>query len=182
MIEKFRELLGEDAEKYDNHSIYNSEMYCFWKFAQDHDVKRIVESGTYHGSSIRRLRKLFPDADITTFELRKGHFDRIIKVGGVDYRIGELKDNLKLIDKNTAVLIDGPKRKLAIRLARKCLKKGALFVGMHDMYEYVSYLKTKFKTVKHSGRPTKDVKALDDGVDVWKRAKGLYGTVLAVVK
>jgi len=125
---------------------------------------------------------LFPKAEIITFELRKGHYKRIERVEGVDYRLGELKNHLKLIDKNTVVLIDGPKRKLATRLARQCIKKGALFVGMHDMYEYLSYLKKKFKVVKHSGHPSPEAKALDSEVRTRVICEGFYGAVLAIVQ
>ena len=197
MIEEFKKLMGDDLKTYDNHSIHHSEMYLFWKFAQKHNVRRILESGTYHGSSARRLRLLFPEAEIITFELREGHYKRIKRVKGVDYRVGELKNHLKLIGKNTAVLIDGPKRKLAVRLASQCLSKGALFVGMHDMYEYLGYLKSKFKKVVHSGKPSDEERQLDiTAYESTKKKEGavvkcadlrnmfkskLYGPVLAIV-
>jgi len=178
-IAEYKRLLG-DLQR-GNHSIYSSEMFHFWRAAYPNHPERIVESGTYLGSSAKRLRRLFPEAEIITFELSKGHFKRAEKVDGVDYRHGELKDNLKLITENTVVLIDGPKRKLATRLARQCLRKGAILVGMHDMYEYVDYLHKKFKTVTHSGAPSATIKALDKGQDVKSPSKKYYGTTLAVV-
>ena len=180
LIAEYKRLLGDSVRG--NHSIYASEMFLFWKEASKHNPKRILESGTYLGSSAKRLRLLFPDVEIITFEISKGHFKQAEKVDGVDYRRGELKNNLKLITDSTVVLIDGPKRKLATRLARQCLREGALCVGMHDMYEYVDYLKKKFKSVVHSGNPSATVKRLDDGQVVKSPSKKYYGTTLAVVR
>ncbi|MCP4651123.1 MAG: hypothetical protein GY853_13740 [PVC group bacterium] len=182
LIKKYKKLLGDYIEIRDDHSIYNSEMYLFWKFAQDYDVKRVLESGTYMGSSIARLKRLFPDAEMITYESDPAHYKRCKKIKGVKYVFGELKNNLKKINKNTALLIDGPKRKLASRLARQALKKGALFVGMHDMYEYIDYLGTKFRIVVHSGYPTAAVKKLDNFNIATHKFKDYYGTVLAVVR
>ena len=180
LIAEYKRLLGKTIRG--NHSIYASEMYHFWKYAQDFDVRRIVESGTYHGSSIARLRMLFPKAELITFEFRKGHFNRIKRVDGVDYRLGELKNHLKLITPHTAVLIDGPKRKNAVRLARQCLNKGALFVGIHDMYDHVGYLGGKVKRLSHSGTPSAEIKKLDCRTKMPQYSKKYYGTVLAVVR
>ena len=181
LIEEYKKLLGNTLKTRDDHSIYHSEMYLFWKFAQDYDVRKILESGTYMGSSAKRLKKLFPKCEIITYESDPGHYKRIKKVKGIKYVFGELKNSLGKIDKHTAILIDGPKRKTATRLARQCLRKGALFVGMHDMYEYIDYLRTKFKTVEHSGYPSKEVKSLDSFKIDTHKFKDYYGTVLAVV-
>lgn len=156
-------------------------MYFFWKYAQEYKIDKIVESGTYLGFSAKRLRKLF-DCPITTFENDEENYENAKKVAGVEYRFGELKNNLDCINENTVVLIDGPKRKIATRLARKCLAAGALFVGIHDMYEYLDYLREKFVFVKHSGYPSKKVRALDFAVDNIRIHEKIYGTALVIVR
>jgi len=182
LIKEYKELLGDYIDIRDYHSIYHSEMYLFWKYAQDYDVKRILESGTYMGSSTARLRKVFPDAEIITYESDPNHYKRCKKVKGVKHVFGELRYHLKKINKNTIVLIDGPKRKVATRLARQVLIKGALFVGIHDMHEYIDYIKTKFKFVVHSGYPTDEVKELDNAKVVVDRSENYYGATLAIVR
>ena len=181
LIAEYKKLLGDCVAEYNNHSIYHSELFFFWRFAKKYNVERIVESGTYHGSSIARLRKLFPDAELITFELRKGHYKRIQRVENVDYRLGELKNNLKLIKDNTVVLIDGPKRKNAVRLAGLCLRHGALFVAMHDMYDQMDYLNRKFKYVEHSGKQPMVIRALDSCIEIKSPSKKYYGPTLSIV-
>jgi len=79
-------------------------------------------------------------------------------------------------------LIDGPKRKIATRLARKCLAAGALFVGIHDMYEYLDYIRKKFVFVKHSGYPSKKVRELDFAINNIHIHGKIYGTALTIVR
>lgn len=164
------------------HSIYPSEMFLFWWVAASYNPTRIVESGTYLGSSTRRLRVLFPACEIITFDNDKKNYKNAERVSSVDYRLGELENNLDLVTPTTVVLIDGPKRKIATRLARKCLRKGALCVGIHDMYEYIRYLESKFSSVVHSGNPLDTIKELDAGQGVKSPSKKYYGTTLAVVR
>lgn len=184
MISKFKELLGDSINSYQKRSVYHSELYFFWKYSQGYEFDSILESGTYKGFSTNRLKYLFPFCDIITFEKEKSYYDELDKSDKeILYVHGELDTNL--ITNKTIVLIDGPKRKLATRLARKCIKKGALFVGIHDMFEYIKYLKTKFKHVDHTGYPPDEAKGLDRTIPKdlpGHNKKGMYGTVLAIVR
>ena len=184
LIKDFKKLLGDEINRYDEHSIYNSQLFALWLYSQSFSVNRIVESGTYMGSSSRRLRKIFPDVEIFSYEYDKAHFIRAEHSKGVKYVLGELKNNLPfaLSKENTVVVIDGPKRKLATRLARQCIKRGALFVAIHDMYEYIPYLKEKFESVIHTGSPSDDEKALDKAIKDVPIHDGFYGTTLAIVE
>lgn len=182
-IDEFKELLGDYLDKYSKRSIYNSELYVFWRHVLKYKIDRIVESGTFMGESARRLRRIFPDAEIITFEMRKEYYDQCGDIKGVKRKHGTLDKNLKVVTPTTAVLIDGPKRLNAVKLARKCLKKGAPVVGIHDMWEYVGYLNDKFRTFYHTGYMRDGIRALDKDVpgDEHNTA-GYYGTVLAILE
>jgi len=85
LIQKYKKLLGNDINKCKLHTIYHSEMYFFWRYAQDYKIEKIVESGTYLGFSAKRLRKLF-DCPIITFEKVKKNYEKVERVKGVEYR------------------------------------------------------------------------------------------------
>jgi len=185
-IEKYRELLGDYLNRYEEHSIYPSELYFFWKFAQGHPLSTIVESGTYYGFTTRRLRLLFPDCHIRTYEKDKEHLKEAllreaIRDSSVNYIHGKLNHNL--LNKSMAVIIDGPKKERAVDLAYQICDDVA-FVAIHDMRKYLNLLRQNFRTVLHSGEPSEKVKRLDSSVpyhsDHYKY--NLYGTVLAIVK
>jgi hypothetical protein len=66
----------------------------------------------------------------------------------IRFKLGNLK--FKYLTPNTAVIIDGPKRLKAIKLAKKC-RKIVPFVAIHDMNEYRNVLKTTFEKVEFCG-------------------------------
>jgi len=133
------------------HSITIPELKWFKTYSKKFKINRIIESGTYHGTSAIRLSRLFPKCKIITFEKIKRNYKRGLanckKHKNITCVFGELDFINNDYDKKTAVLIDGPKRIRAIHLAFKLYKKVA-FVGIHDMVEYVEEVERKFDNVE----------------------------------
>jgi tRNA A58 N-methylase Trm61 len=136
--------------------ITQDELWFFVEFAQMFPLKRIIESGTFHGRSARLLAQAFPLCDIISWDKRREHTmiaRSLYSRSGVKFRCGHLrvKDNKGHRDNNrydldTAVLIDGPKGSKAIRLAAALAKRCAL-VGIHDMDGRFDELKARFPFV-----------------------------------
>ena len=128
----------------------------------------------------------FPDLKIITIEIDKARykeaFKRCASYPNITCHIGQLKDFMYLMNKNCAVLIDGPKGKEAIKLARKCRKKASM-VAIHDMRDFIPDLDGKFDHYVHTGYPSERYKELDRAVPYKEshHRKGLYGKVLAII-
>jgi hypothetical protein len=149
---RFDDILGEYADKPDDKSIMLYELEAFWEFSKDFIINRIVESGTYKGLTAKRLSLLYPDCKIYSFEKRLERFVDIPEENCSDniiYKYGLL--NRKILTSETAVIIDGPKRIEAVKLAYKC-RKTVPFVAIHDMLEYENVLRSKFGRVYYRGQ------------------------------
>lgn len=143
----FKKALGEYYNIPDDKSIDLKELEFFCTFTKG--INRIVESGTYRGVTAKRLSLIFPK--VYSYEKRKKRYKNIPlenRGKNIKYIYGEL--NKKYLTSTTALIIDGPKRLKAIKLARK-MRKRVAFVAIHDMKEYKSKLKKIFKTVKFKG-------------------------------
>ena len=176
----YKELV--DIKKHKRKAIFHSELFFFWNIAKELGVKRIVESGTYHGVTANRLEKLFSECDIWTYEYKDKNFQKAVKKchPRVNVVFGSM-DKSKL-NKNTAVIIDGPKGEKAIELAEEIVGKVAL-VAIHDMDRYIPVLVERFVDVVHSGKPDKAVKKLDKHIPLNSTNKytKYYGRVLACI-
>jgi len=187
IIKEYKKQLTESySNRHDSKAIFPSELCWFFNYAREYESKIdfVLESGAYQGLTAKKLSLLFPKTKVMTFEMRKNRYKRFRDMfSGFEFVYGML--DVKLIKPGkTFVLIDGPKREGAIKLAKKCLKAGALFVGIHDMAEYLDLCKKTFKTVIHSGNMPEEFRALDSSVE--KQIDGVwgnfYGNVLAIVK
>jgi len=128
-------------------SVTIRELRAFCRYIDSYGIDRIVESGTFRGVTAVRLSVLYPSKEIITFEKSRRVFEAIPDVylkENVDFRRGKLKDNLDLVTNTTAVLIDGPKKEGAIKLAKKCLKRCRL-IAIHDMDQYKERFFGEFK-------------------------------------
>lgn len=112
-------------------AIFPSELFLFYCKAKEASVDRIFESGVAFGGSTEYLNILFPDVIVTSIDKGKWKPRKDIVQG----------DGLILLPKfvsrskhnRIAILIDGPKGKPAIRLAKKLLQfKKVCFVAVHD--------------------------------------------------
>jgi len=132
-------------------SIAPYELEAFCNFMKQFEINRIVESGTYKGVTAKRLSLIYPNYKIYSFEIRIKRYLAISKKNcaeNIRFKLGNLK--FKYLTSNTAVIIDGPKRLKAIKLAKKC-RKIVPFVAIHDMNEYRNVLKTTFEKVEFCG-------------------------------
>jgi len=183
LLAKYKELLGEWYAKSEPHSISAWEMFFFYRYAHDKPIKRIVESGTYKGYSAFRLSLLFPSVEVVSFDKRKRHMKIARKrFGGPFYRTGYLKDNLDIVDGDTAVLIDGPKSLEAVSLAKMVAGRAA-FVAVHDVFDIVPELEWIFDSVIHSGNPSPEEREIDIDANWGPTHYGsYYGGPLAICK
>jgi len=133
----------------ENHTISLKELKWFHSHAKGLKINRLIESGTYVGTSAIRLSRLFK-CKVVTYEKRKRRYLKACKNCKKHPEIkcvnGELPFKTNDYDENTVVLIDGPKREKAIYLAFKLYRKVA-FVGIHDMMEYKEEVDRKFDNV-----------------------------------
>ena len=180
-INSYRKALGDLIEGYEASSIYHSELYSFWEMCKKHNINHIVESGTHYGFSTLRLQKLFPDIRIETYEKDRTFYEAARKRLKVECYCEDIRDVVLDLTPRTAVLIDGPKKERAIKLAETMVDSVA-FVAMHDMKKYLK--KLKFKEVHHTGNPSEEIKALDAAIPYNPKhhKHGLYGNVLAIVR
>jgi hypothetical protein len=126
---------------YEKKGIWFSEILFIFAFCEYFQSKLLLESGRARGQSTLCLSKLLPKTEILSIEHIKDSEDSLIaeerlkKQDNVKLVYGDSFESLKKIKFNTNffMLIDGPKNKLAINLAKKILiNEKCLGVFMHD--------------------------------------------------
>lgn len=133
MIEEFKRLTA--GLRYRPKAVFPSEMFMFYSTAKAFKVDQIIESGIGNGGSTAYLAKLFPDLPIISIDKdvsgAAGLAVTTIK-GNAVYMLPDIvaRSNAQRI----GALIDGPKGKLAIRLAKRLLNDPKVqFVAVHDL-------------------------------------------------
>ena len=105
-INLYRKALGSLIDTHEEHSIYHSELYLFWKMCKEYKIDHIIESGTYKGFSTKRLIRLFPDIKIETYERDRGYYEALRL--DIPCYCADIRDVHLELTPTTAVLIDGP--------------------------------------------------------------------------
>lgn len=138
-LNKFRTSLVDVS--YEKKGIWFSEILFIFSFCEYFQTKLLLESGRARGQSTLCLSKLLPKTEILSIEHIKDSEDSLIaeerlkKQDNVKLVYGDSFECLKKIKFNTNffMLIDGPKKNLAINLAKKILLyEKCLGVFMHD--------------------------------------------------
>lgn len=112
-------------------AIFPSELFLFYCKAKEANVDRIFESGVAFGGSTEYLDRLFPDVRVTSIDKGKWKPKKDIVQGDGLILLPRFVSKSK--NKRIAILIDGPKGKPAINLAKKLLQfKKVCFVAIHD--------------------------------------------------
>ncbi|MFA5395058.1 MAG: hypothetical protein WC346_03475 [Methanogenium sp.] len=151
-----------DNIKFEDKGIFNSEMLLFVSLAKKFDIEEIWESGRARGQSTKVLSEFFKNYNIRihSIEIMPETEDDIIAIKrlqrypNLEILYGDSKKTLiqKLEnDKNTFVLVDGPKGTEAIRLAREILKKNnTKAVFLHDYHKDSPLREVVEKTFKNT--------------------------------
>ena len=138
-LNKFKLTLA-DVE-YEKKGIWFSEIFFIFAFCEYFQTELLLESGRARGQSTLCLSKLLPKTEILSIEYIKDGEDSLIaesrlkNQNNVKLVYGDSFEVLKKIKFNTNffMLIDGPKKKLSINLAKKILlHERCLGVFMHD--------------------------------------------------
>ena len=132
---------------YENKGIFNSEMLLFCALSNYFKVSEIWESGRARGQSTKIIAEIYKGTDVKihSIELLKDTEDseiaekRLKDYTNLDIKYGQSKiiipENINK-QKNTSVLIDGPKGMEAINLAGKLLENtNVKLVFLHDYHK-----------------------------------------------
>ncbi len=117
--------------------IFPSELCLLVLFCQENGIDTVLESGVLNGHSTKLLRALLPDVKMVSFE--KNPSDQAIAEFGNDLIVGDSFEAIpEWIHQNNpervAVLIDGPKGLLALKLKENLIKMDCIkVVGIHDL-------------------------------------------------
>ncbi len=126
---------------YEEKGILNSEMLFLCTCLPEDFRGRVLESGRARGQSTLILSLMFPQSPVLSIEFNKESPDvpvaaeRLKGRSNVTLLFGDATKRLpEMLQKGDAVLIDGPKMFLAVRLALRLLATGKpVAVFMHDM-------------------------------------------------
>jgi len=119
-------------------AIFPSEMFLFYCEVKRIDVDHIIESGIGYGGSTSYLDRLFPETLITSIDRGSVEQTRALHPR-IDFVIGDGRFEIewqiaKSKAKRLAILIDGPKGWIAVKLAERLLtKKNVKIVAVHDL-------------------------------------------------
>lgn len=132
--------------------IFPSEMFLFFKLAHDFNADDLIlESGVGYGNSTMYLAKLFPSTTIASVDADKyWQLDHVKRQLSAHRNVNVHKgDSTKLLPmilqrvkaNRVAVLIDGPKKMLAVSLASRMLQDSRVrFVAVHDLPDEMAKL------------------------------------------
>lgn len=173
-LERFERLAARTP--YVSKGIFYSEIYALLCACRDHRVTMMFESGVRGGVSTRLLveefrgRMMSIDLQPATFDLRGVQFVQ----GDSTLILPKFVERQVRRGVNVAVLIDGPKKRAALKLKDACLKVGARVVAVHDQHPGVG-------ETRHTHDSYDDVaRRLDAHVSQTYRAKYPLGSGLAI--
>lgn len=139
MLDTFKRLTGDLP--YRPKAIFPSEMFLFYREAIGCGADHIIESGVGYGGSTTYLARLFSGVAITCVDNDNyGQFDAVKRLNpNIEFEKGDARKLLPQIvrrskGKRLVVLIDGPKRKVALDLTMTLLTEPKVrFVAVHDL-------------------------------------------------
>lgn len=147
-IDEFVRLTGDLA--YRPKAVFPSEMFLFYCEALAAGADHIIETGVGFGGSTSYLARLFPDARITCIDDDSRRQLEVVarEIGGKAHFLrGDAVSLLPKVVKHSrgnslAILIDGPKGRPAVALAKEVLQDVTVkFVAVHDLaFEAKEYL------------------------------------------
>jgi hypothetical protein len=112
-----------------------SEILAMWAVLHGMGVQHVVESGRHEGTSTEALALAGFEVDSVDVAPCRSADDRLAAIDGVRLHTGDGDAWLpKLIRRGSGVLIDGPKRRKAVALARRCIRRGARVAFLHDFH------------------------------------------------
>ncbi len=136
--------------RYQVKSVHPSEMLMFVSVTKYLNIKRIIESGRARGQSTKIIAKSFKNKEyeIISIEIDKYKKDSIIAMQRLKYHNLKLlygdfqKIIFNFIRKPCVVLIDGPKKERALKLALRLIKeKNVKAIFIHDIHKDLPFRK-----------------------------------------
>jgi len=133
-----------DGPGYGGAIIY-SEGYAICSLVEFFKVNKIIESGICNGGSTRMLYSYFKDKDVSMISIERDKIrddlindlsSKVTFARGLSQEVipKALETETKVKDARIGVVLDGPKREAAIKLANQCLQYPEVkFVLIHDM-------------------------------------------------
>ena len=189
------------TEPYEHRGILHSELALIIFVARALGIERFVESGRARAQSTYILGKYLPDVEIHSVDARDGPDerygrDRVLHMANIELYQG---DGMELVpqivdddERQTAILLDGPKGHAALDLIETCFQRPHVRVGfIHDMRRldhgepspYRAAAEARFEISKFSDDPAlvagtswMDANALNAGGPCGQRHEAEFGS------